>query len=112
MTWLNSFRPPFFCLLEDKTPLNPPVYAQEVEQLHRPDTTQTWYTCKNTAIPVDQVAIVSPSVGEKLKLEKQVIPIQLPAAGEVLVKVAWTGICGSVSRPLFNCLLAVFGLTE
>jgi propanol-preferring alcohol dehydrogenase len=89
-------------MIEDVKPLDIPFDTKGgAEQLHSINATQSWHTLDNVTIPHEQATILSPSVGGKLELAKHVIPMQVPAAGEVLVKVGWTGVCGSVSRMLF-----------
>lgn len=48
-------------------------------------------------LPSTQSAVVSPIVGKQLDQHLLEWPIREPKLGEVVVRVAWTGICGSVS---------------
>lgn len=58
---------------------------------------QSPYTLRGISIPSVQTAIVTPKLGPSLNQEVQSIPVRPPGPGEVVVKIAWTGICGSVS---------------
>ena len=53
-------------------------------------------------LPGTQSAVVTPIVGKELNLHLQKVLIREPKAGEVVVRVAWTGICGSVRSPQSN----------
>lgn len=55
------------------------------------------YTLGDVSLPAFQTAIVTPKLGPKLNQEVQLVPVQHPGPGEVVVKIANTGICGSVS---------------
>ncbi|KAI1759238.1 GroES-like protein [Hypoxylon sp. FL1150] len=46
-------------------------------------------------VPSTQWGVISPLVGEKLGLHYQQIPVRSPELGEVIVRIAWTGICRS-----------------
>lgn len=51
----------------------------------------------STALPKIQKAILTPRVGPCLDLRYQEISVTIPRRDEVIVRIAWTGICGSVS---------------
>ncbi|EXF79129.1 hypothetical protein CFIO01_09526 [Colletotrichum fioriniae PJ7] len=53
------------------------------------------YTLGDVSLPAFQTAIVTPKLGPKLNQEVQLVPVQHPGPGEVVVKIAYTGICGS-----------------
>ncbi|KAF4778397.1 hypothetical protein HER10_EVM0004200 [Colletotrichum scovillei] len=53
------------------------------------------YTLDDFSLPAFQTAIVTPKLGPKLNQEVQLVPVQQPGPGEVVVKIAYTGICGS-----------------
>ncbi|KAK1466416.1 hypothetical protein CCUS01_01266, partial [Colletotrichum cuscutae] len=53
------------------------------------------HTLGDFTLPAFQTAIVTPKLGPKLNQEVQLIPVQHPRPGEVVVKIAYTGICGS-----------------
>ncbi|VUC31666.1 unnamed protein product [Clonostachys rosea] len=59
------------------------------------DDEPKWFTLSNMTLPKTQNAIVTPVVGQTLNQVQQTIPVQLPQQGEVVVKMIWTGICGS-----------------
>ncbi|KAF9630176.1 hypothetical protein BFW01_g357 [Lasiodiplodia theobromae] len=64
--------------------------------LHHPskssNLSQTDPCAENT-----QLAIVTPEVGPTLNLQIRRIPVQPPKPGEVVVQIAWTGLCRSDS---------------
>ncbi|GAW24376.1 hypothetical protein ANO14919_139600 [Xylariales sp. No.14919] len=46
-------------------------------------------------VPEEQVAILTPFVSKPLTLELRTVPVIRPSLGEVVVRIAWTGICAS-----------------
>ncbi|KAE9574697.1 Alcohol dehydrogenase 2 [Colletotrichum fructicola] len=65
------------------------------ELLDASPLSQSPYTLRGISIPSVQTAIVTPKLGPSLNQEVQSIPVRPPEPGEVVVKIAWTGICGS-----------------
>lgn len=56
------------------------------------------FTLPSTTIPYLQQAVITPEVGPKLNVQYSKIPVRRPAPGEVIVKIAWTGVCRSVRQ--------------
>jgi len=48
-------------------------------------------------LPKDQLSVLTPVVGPTLDLHITRIAVTPPKPGEVVVRIAWTGLCGSVS---------------
>ncbi|KAB2568668.1 alcohol dehydrogenase, partial [Lasiodiplodia theobromae] len=81
---------------------SPMVNAAEVAQdipdssasLHHPSKSSN---LSQTDPPVEktQFAIVTPEVGPTLNLQLRRIPVQPPKPGDVVVQIAWTGLCHS-----------------
>ncbi|KAF0331985.1 putative alcohol dehydrogenase [Colletotrichum asianum] len=69
--------------------------ASRPELLDASPLSQSPYTLRGISIPSVQTAIVTPKLGPSLNQEVQSIPVRPPGPGEVVVKIAWTGICGS-----------------
>lgn len=58
---------------------------------------------QRVSVPSTQWGVISPLIGENLNLRYQQIPVRDPEEGEVIVRIAWTGICRSVcSIPYTN----------
>ncbi|XDG07558.1 hypothetical protein ABKA04_007173 [Annulohypoxylon sp. FPYF3050] len=47
------------------------------------------------SLPSKQKAILTPTMGPELNLHETIIDVTPPAIGEVVVRIAWTGLCGS-----------------
>ena len=60
-------------------------------------------TLPSTDIPQIQQAVITPEVGPELDVRYSKIPVRLPAPGEVVVKIAWTGVCRSVCLNIHLC---------
>lgn len=55
------------------------------------------YTMPGLLLPSKQKAILTPTMGPELNLHETIINVTPPEIGEVVVRIAWTGLCGSVS---------------
>jgi hypothetical protein len=65
------------------------------------------HVATSTFVPEEQMSVLTPVVGPELDLRLTTIDVPSPKPGEVVVKIAWTGLCGSVSHnptPLFSSL--------
>ncbi|KAK1447216.1 hypothetical protein CMEL01_09055 [Colletotrichum melonis] len=67
----------------------------QVELLDVSSSSSAPHTLGDFTLPAFQTAIVTPKLGPKLNQEVQLIPVQHPRPGEVVMKIAYTGICGS-----------------
>jgi hypothetical protein len=89
-------------------PVNEPTYNGNTGQMHPgKSATRTEYfkpsehligniLPESSTIPSVQKAVITRVVSKDSNLRYEDIPVRQPGAGEVMVKIAWTGICGSV----------------
>lgn len=54
------------------------------------------FMMQDLVVPELQAAIITPEMGSKLNVQKKFIPVRRPELGEVVVRIAWTGMCRSV----------------
>lgn len=52
---------------------------------------------RSIILPKEQLSVLTPVVGPTLNLQISKIGVSPPKPGEVVVRIAWTGLCGSVS---------------
>lgn len=60
------------------------------------------YSHLQQLVPSIQRGVITPSVGQVLNMRYENIPVPPPEPGEVVVRIAWTGICRSVSLKSFR----------
>ena len=80
----------FLCLI-------PPLDASDTTIYSSDGHDWRLHTLAYETIPSAQKAIVTPTVKEYLNTQEAHIPIAAPRPGEVVVRIAWTGLCRSVS---------------
>ncbi|KAK0371142.1 hypothetical protein CLIM01_11498 [Colletotrichum limetticola] len=81
--------------LTDEVSSDSSLPPSQVELLDVSSSSSAPHTLGDFTLPAFQTAIVTPKLGPKLNQEVQLIPVQHPRPGEVVMKIAYTGICGS-----------------
>ncbi|OTB09485.1 hypothetical protein M426DRAFT_6755 [Hypoxylon sp. CI-4A] len=84
----SKFSPPLNNTISSEDAKSP--LPQETGQ----NVTNGLYTMPS-GLPNNQIAILTPVMGPEINLHKTTIGITPPSAGEVVVRIAWTGLCGS-----------------